>query len=72
VKVPEQALNMVVTFDITAEGDVTKVSLENSAGTVSLDDRAIECAKAWHYKPAVLNGAAVPAHWRVQIEWTIR
>jgi TonB family protein len=69
--VPTQALGMIVSFYVSPKGDVYNVFLETSSGDTSLDGRAVDCVKAWRYKPAILNGAAVAANWEVQIEWSM-
>ena len=58
-------------FTITADGDVTGVTVSKSSGFERLDSAAVGCASEWHYKPAILEGKPVAVSWKAAVRWVL-
>jgi hypothetical protein len=43
-----------------------------SSGHDRLDQAAVQCAQAWHYKPAMQNGQPVEVPWQTAVQWKLR
>jgi TonB family protein len=56
-----------VRFNIAPDGTVANVWVLTSSGSDELDNAAIECAKQWHYKPAMKGGVAVSVPWHATV-----
>jgi protein TonB len=61
----------VLSFTITADGEVQNASVAQSSGHDRLDQAAISCAETWRYKAAIQNGQAVAVQWKSQIQWKL-
>jgi protein TonB len=61
----------VLSFTVTADGEVANPTVASSSGHDRLDQAAIECASTWKYKAAVQNGQPVAVQWKTQVEWKL-
>lgn len=74
---PETAIRLqeegtvILSFTVTADGDVANPTVATSSGHADLDQAAIECAGSWKYKPAVQNGQPVAVPWKTQVKWQL-
>lgn len=74
---PESAVRLkeegttVLSFTVTADGDVANATVATSSGFPDLDRAAIECASGWRYKAAIQNGTAVAVPWKTAIKWQL-
>jgi protein TonB len=62
----------VISFEIEKDGSVTNVTVLESSGSRDMDQGAISCARAWRYRPAVLDGQPVAVTWTVAVPWHFR
>jgi protein TonB len=60
-----------IAFTITADGDVTGLTVAKSSGSERLDSAAVSCASNWHYKPAILEGKPVSVSWKAAVRWVL-
>jgi TonB family protein len=58
-------------FHVATDGSVKAPSVSRSSGRADLDTVAISCVSAWHYKPAVKDGAPVEMPWHADIRWKV-
>ncbi len=61
----------LLAFHITAQGEVTNVTVAKSSGSERLDNAAVNCASNWRYKPAVESGHPVEVPWRAEVQWVL-
>jgi TonB family protein len=61
----------IVTFTVTANGQVTNPSIARSSGSSHVDEGARECITKWVYAPALRDGIAVDQTWATEISLTI-
>ncbi|MDE2164148.1 MAG: TonB family protein [Alphaproteobacteria bacterium] len=61
----------LLAFHITAQGDVTNVTVAKSSGSERLDNAAVNCASNWRYRPAVEAGHPVEVPWRAEVQWVL-
>jgi protein TonB len=61
----------ILSFTITADGEVANPTVATSSGHDRLDQAALECVAGWHYKAAVQNGQPVAVQWKSQIVWKL-
>jgi protein TonB len=54
---------------VAADGSVKDTEVEQSSGNDELDKAAMNCAKSWHYKPAMQNGRPVEALTQADVIW---
>ncbi len=57
---------------ITAEGRVARATVEDSSGSISLDDSALTAIRGWRFLPARRFGLAVQHEVLVPVKFTIR
>lgn len=60
-----------LSFVVTAQGAVTRVTVAKSSGNADLDDAAIACASTWTYKPATQNDVPVETPWQATVQWSL-
>jgi protein TonB len=58
-------------FTITANGDVTQVSVVNAQPKREFDREAIRALQQWKFRPRIENGKAVPANARQRLEFRL-
>lgn len=56
---------------VAANGDCKDVRIEESSGTVSLDEAAVTAVQRWRFTPAVRAGSAVETMIRVPIAFRL-
>lgn len=56
---------------VAADGSVSAVKVDRSAGDERLDAAALEAAKQWKFKPLVKDGRPVPSQVRVPIDFEL-
>jgi TonB family protein len=57
-QLPESEGNVEIEFTIDERGDVVRTIVTKSMGP-TLDEKALEAAKNWHFQPATHNGVAI-------------
>jgi TonB family protein len=57
-QLPESEGNVVIEFTIDERGEVVRTTVTQSMGQ-ALDEKALEAAKNWHFRPATRNGVAI-------------
>jgi len=57
---------VIAEIQIDTQGKVASARTAEGSGSALLDDAALAAVKAWKYKPATLNGKAVPCVRRVR------
>jgi TonB family protein len=57
-QLPESEGNVVIEFTIDERGEVVRTTVIQSMGP-SLDEKALEAARNWHFQPATHNGVAI-------------
>jgi protein TonB len=55
---------------ITTSGDVQQIHVLRSVNPL-LDEAAVRAVRAWRYRPATLNGRAVPVYLTVTVRFGI-
>ena len=61
----------VLSFTVTAEGEVKDPKIAKSSGNTELDARASKCVLDWRYRPAAQNGQPVDTQSSATITWHI-
>jgi TonB family protein len=61
----------VISYVVTADGEVKDPQIAKSSGNAELDVRATKCVLDWRYKPAQQNGQPVDAMTSATIMWNI-
>lgn len=67
----QEAGTTILSFTVTADGDVENPTVATSSGFDDLDQAAVRCASSWRYKPAVQDNQAVATPWKASIVWRI-
>ena len=60
---------VVMVVDVAADGSVSAVKIERSAGNAQLDKAALDAVAQWKFKPMVENGKPMPSQVRVPIDF---
>lgn len=60
-----------VSFTVLADGTVQDASVSNTSGYDRLDDAAVECVSAWHYRPGIKDGELVDTPMKVEVVWNL-
>jgi periplasmic protein TonB len=63
--------SFVAEFSVGADGVPTNVKTAQSTGIAELDDIALEAARKWRFKPAMLDGASVDSRVRLIVEFKV-
>ncbi len=58
-------------FTVAIDGSVQDMAIAQSSGSDILDQAALECARAWIYKPATHDGQPVAVPWTAQVAWSM-
>jgi TonB family protein len=58
-----------LSMQIGTDGGVSRIAVAQSSGNGDLDRAAMECARPWHYKPALQNGIPVAVSWLADVYW---
>lgn len=59
----------VLDFTVRADGTVADAKVVGSSGSQRMDEAAVECVSAWHYKPAMRGGAIADVPWHSEVVW---
>ena len=59
----------LLTFKVTAKGEIADIAVTKSSGNAALDGAAIACARQWQYQPATLKGKSVEASGKAAVAW---
>jgi TonB family protein len=62
----------IIAYNITSDGAVTDITVEQSSGSADLDSAVVECAATYRYKPATKDGQAVEVPWKFKVDWAAR
>ncbi|MGY0798666.1 energy transducer TonB [Lysobacter sp. A286] len=57
-------------MQITADGRISDVRVENGSGHAALDEAAVAAVKAWRFEPATSRGEPVESDLRVPVTFT--
>ena len=60
-----------LSFVVTTQGAVTRVTVAKSSGNADLDDAAIACASTWTYKPARKDDVPIEVPWQASVAWKL-
>lgn len=64
---------VILSITVGADGSVTAAQVATSSGVPELDQAAVDWVKGhWRYKPAMLNGVAVPSNTRAAVKFDLR
>ena len=71
VDVMKEGVNgqVVLVFDVAADGSVIRGKVERSSGDARLDASALSAANKWKFRPAVRDGKPVPSQVRVPVKF---
>lgn len=58
-------------FTVLADGTVSGVKVATSSGYDRLDDAAVDCVSAWHYRPGIKDNQLVDAPMTVKVVWNL-
>jgi protein TonB len=68
----QEAGTTILSFTITADGDVQSPTVATSSGFDDLDQAAVRCASGWRYKPAIQDNNPVAVNgYKASIVWKI-
>ena len=56
---------------VMADGTVSDVKVSKSSGSDRLDDAAVDCVSAWHYRPAIKDDQTIDAPMTVKVNWKL-
>lgn len=62
---------VILVIDVDARGNVTNIQVERSSGNNDLDRSAIEAARAWRYKPSIIDGRPAAGRVRIPTNFTL-
>ncbi|MGY1424666.1 energy transducer TonB [Lysobacter sp. A289] len=57
-------------MQITADGHISDVRVENGSGHTALDEAAVAAVKTWRFEPATSRGEPVESDLRVPVTFT--
>jgi len=60
-----------LSFTVRIDGYVEDIKLVASSGNDELDKAAVQCATAWHYIPARVDGEPVASPLQAKVVWQI-
>ena len=60
-----------VSFVVLADGTVKDPTVSKTSTYDRLDDAAVDCVSAWHYRPAIKDGQLVDTPMKVEVEWNL-
>jgi len=63
---------VVLVVDIDVEGEPSRVHIEKSSGSISLDQAAVKAVKSWIFQPAMIDEEPAPSRSRVPIQFVIK
>jgi len=64
--------NVVLDFQITADGAVTDMKIASSSGFARLDGAAADTAKQrWRYNPVLVDGKPISCRWKIRVVWLL-
>lgn len=60
-----------VAIRVLADGTVSDAKVAVTSGSSRLDDAAVDCVSAWHYRPAIKDDQTVDAALTVKVVWNL-
>ena len=62
-------VDVVVRVDVSASGTVENANLDSRGHSRYFNEKALEAARKWRFKPAQRDGQAVPSVWTVRFRF---
>jgi TonB family protein len=58
-------------FQVSVDGHVQDISVQESSGDLALDHTAVACAENWRYLPAHLDGKPIAVRWKAKVVFSL-